>query len=161
MYNKYLKPIYYAVLNKNFYCDSTTSKLNMQYIVYLCITMGAPIGNYGFRYSEHHGPVSTQLYSDMAEIGEYPDYNPPFDGFSDHTLNVIKDVRHIIEAGKKTKYSVKEWLECLCSIIHLKKFVLSSLNTDTEELFDTMKKYQPHLNDDKSNKKAYELVKNL
>lgn len=161
MYNKYLKPLYHEIFGKEFNYNDSEDRLIMQHIVYLCLTMGAPIGSYNFRYSTLHGPVSSSLSDDMLEISKRPDYQPPFFGFSSDSLFAINNVEKLIRAGVKSAYNTSTWLECLCSIIYLKKFVLSSLNTDTTELFETMKKYQPHLNDDKSNKRAYALVKNL
>lgn len=165
MYNHgcsiYLKPLYAEVLGKEYNSEILENRLLMQYIVYLCTTMGAPIGSYGFRYSNSHGPISSSLCDDMTNDKVLSYVNPPFNGFSDDVKIVIKNVKRLIAAGKKTKYSTKEWLECLCSIIHLKKFVLSSIKTDVNELFETLKKHQPHLNDKKANEMAYELVKSL
>lgn len=161
MYNKYLKPLYHKIIGEEFNYESTEDRLTMQHIVYLCITMGIPINSYGFRYSGKHGPMSMQLYNDLSEINENPDYNPPFNEFDENTMKVIREIRRMIAVGKNTKYSAREWLECLCSLIHLKKFVLSTLNTDTSELFNTLQERQPHLNNKKANEEAYKLIKSL
>lgn len=162
MYNKYLEPLYKIILNSDFDYEYTEHRLLMQYVIYLCLTLGIPIGNYGFRYTTK-GPISYSLIDDMAYKHEHPDYNPPAYHFEldQYSQKKIKDIKNIIAAGTTSEYSVKDWLECVCSIVHLRKFVLLSANTDTTALFEKMKQYQPHLNDSKANQKAYELVKDL
>ena len=160
MYNKYLKPLYREVFGREFNYNHREDQLIMQYIVYLSITMGCPVGNYGFHYTQSHGPASSQLYNDLSDISKKPNYEPPFNGFDRNSRIIIDKIRRFTRSKSKGNYSVQSWLECLCSLIYIKKFILPT-NADTTDLFAELQKHQPHLNDQVANQKAHALVKNL
>lgn len=161
MYNKYLKPLYREIFGREFNYNHREDQLIMQYIVYLSIIMGCPVGNYGFRYTQSYGPASAQLYADMADINRKPNYEPPFNEFDNNSKVVIDKIRRFAKSKSKGNYSTQHWLECLCSLVYIRNFILPITNTNASDLFAELQRHQPHLNDQTTNQKAYALVKNL
>lgn len=160
MANAYLLPLFHAIFGKE-NMKSLDDRRCMQYAVYLCMTKGADIEKYIFRYIGSHGPISMQLRQEINEICDDPSYKQPNIRLPGNLLKIANEIRDYIKISEKLPYSEKEWLECLCSIIQIKKFVMPSLDATENEIFDVLKKRQPHLYDYKSNKMAYFIVKNL
>lgn len=153
MSNKYLKPIYKQMFDKDFDYNDFDNRLQMQKIVYMLQELGAPIGNYGFRWYKH-GPYSQELLDDMFGLSGTP--TTPI-SFSSDVQKRIDTIKNLISQGNNTDYSTPYWVECLASILYLKKYVFSSSASKDAILNDLVQK-KPHLLSKELNDKAYDLI---
>ena len=153
MANKYLDTVYQQVFDKAFDYSEFDNRLEMQKVIYMLQELGAPIGNYGFRWYKH-GPYSQELLDDMYVI---PTTCSNSISFSVDAQKGIQSVKNIINIGKDSIYGSANWAECVASILYLRKYVFSS-SAKEDDILEELKERKPHLSDDTLNEKAYNLV---
>lgn len=153
MPNKYLKPVYKQIFNKSFDYSDFDNRLQMQKIIYMLQELGAPVGDYGFRWYKH-GPYSQELLDDMFLISSSPTTSVIFSYDAQKRIETIKS---LVSQGEKTNYSTAEWVECLASILYLKKYIFPS-SASKDSILDDLVKRKPHLKSQKSNEKAFDLI---
>lgn len=153
MANKYLSAVYNQIFGKIFDYGEFDNRLEMQKVIYMLQELGAPIGNYGFRWYKH-GPYSQELLDDMYVIS--PKYSNNI-SFSVDTQKSIQSVKNIIDVGKDSTYGSANWSECVASILYLRKYVFPS-STKESCILEELKERKPHLSDDALNQQAYNLV---
>lgn len=166
MGNKYLKFIFKMVFDHEFNYDLFSDRLLMQKTVYLLQCLGVPIGEYSFSWYKH-GPYSQELQDDMYyENG----HNRPNDfKISEEYKKTIEELKELFSVDKlniyasngEQKYKTEMWVECLASLHFLKtnRFPYSLKNVD--EIISEMKKYKPHLCNDKINRFAMTELKSI
>ena len=148
MANRFLSKLYNLLYNEEFLYSNFDNRLKMQKGIYLLQEMGVPAGEYRFSWYKH-GPYSQSLLDDMhslnSDLGEItlaPD--------AERAVNELKDALKVPEASK---YSPKDWAECLGSLHYLKENICSASSKDND-LFDELIKRKSHLQDEISNKIA-------
>lgn len=154
MANKFLLPVYEKVFNHPFSYRNCDDRLQMQKMVYLLQEKGVAIGHYGFDWYKH-GPYSQVLLDDMhMENGRaYIQLN-----YTSETEKRIEELRGFFNDSEALdKYGMKNWTECLASIHFLKNKEMGS-NASEDEVLQVLTKRKPHLNNDRLNRRAYNLV---
>lgn len=153
MSNKYLKPVYKQVFDEDFDYGDFNNRLKMQKIVYMLQELGAPIGNYGFRWYKH-GPYSQELLDDMFVLSGTPTASISFSSDVQKRIDIIKN---LVSQGEHTDYPPHYWVECLASILYLQKYVFSS-SASKETILNNLVQKKPHLSNSELNDKAYDLI---
>lgn len=150
----YLKPIYKKLYDEDFVYASFPCRMKMQKAIYLLQNAGIPVGDYGFRWYKH-GPYSQRLQDDMFfEDGK----TIPQVTFSDNYLPRLDKIKSIIHSPKKgDSYSLEAWVECLASLVYLKKNILGYQATKEDTLIELQKR-KPHLKDQNTNDAAYDII---
>lgn len=150
MTNKYLSKVYNTIFEETFEYSEFEKRLEMQKMVYLLQNLGTSIGDYGFRWYKH-GPYSQALLDDMY-LSEKIINDIHFSNDALKNINIIKDL-----IKQRNNYTTAQWLECLASILFIKKNVLSSTATKEQVIEDLMNK-KSHLNKKSDNNLAYKLI---
>lgn len=158
MANKYLLPIYSYLYGEPFAYASFDKRLKMQKAIYLLQEMGVPVSDYGFSWYKH-GPYSQALLDD-AHIADASDSLANLDALSSDNRRAIEELREMLSVPKDSKYSPRDWCECLASIHYLRKNVLSRSSSD-DVVLDTLVKRKPHLNDADANQLALKKVQSV
>lgn len=140
-----LQEIYKKIYDESFVYENPTSRIKLQAAVYLLENMGLNIGDYSFRW-DTHGPHSLQLDSDAQS----------FDGeeasFSSNAEEKFAKLKGFIE--QQTVYDNANWIECLASLLYLKKV----FRLGEKDLIPELEKWMPHLSNKEANEKALSIV---
>ena len=155
MSKAYLKTLYARIYHENFSYTESEKRMKMQMAVYLLQEMGAPIGDYSFFWYKH-GLYSQDLQDTMYAIKNVSDEN--IAGFS---ADVEKDITRAEKVLAETGlYSQSQWAECMASVYYWQKYIVPFGATD-EQICEELRNRKPYLNDDRENKRALELTKEL
>lgn len=153
MSNKYLFTIYEDLYGEPFSYADFSNRLKMQKAIYLLQEMGVPVGDYRFSWYKH-GPYSQALLDDMYRVDKPSNTSLKL---SSDTKRAVLELKEALELPENTKYSQKDWAECLGSLHYLKEHIFSHSFND-ENLLEELKKRKPHLSDNKSNKEALKRI---
>lgn len=144
-----LKQVYKMVLDEDFEYSSFEKRLKLQKTIYLLESIGIHIGNYGFSWYKH-GPYSQELQDDAYYANGIQE-QVNLSGDAQKKIEIIKS--YIAEC-EGTNYSKAKWLEDIASLYYLK----FRTKVKEEELLNSLKEAKPHLENDKLNKRALEII---
>lgn len=151
----YLKPAYKRIFDEPFSYDSFEKRMKMQKAVYLLQEMGAPVGDYAFFWYKH-GPYSQDLQDDMYAIQSQE--APGNITFSSDMNSAIEKLAVLL--NRKVDYTSAQWAECLASLHYLRTNVFSASSKESEIVAELQRR-KPHLNNQKLNQEALQLVTEL
>lgn len=158
MNDNVLKSLFKAVFDKDIHPQSVTDRILMKSVVYLCQDKGIIIDpNYHFISITNGWFLSQQLDADIKSLNNDPaqDFN-----FSDDAKATIAKIKDIIAAGKNQAYNTVEWLVCICSLVHITKYVLAFNNNTQEEALKHKFFAELSFKNKTANEAAYEIVSN-
>ena len=143
-----IQEIYENIYDESFVYGKPASRIKLQAAVYLLENMGLNIGNYSFSW-DTHGPRSLKLDCDAQNFyGEEV-------SFSSNAEEKFARLKGLME--HQTVYDSVNWMECIASLLYLKKvFRLSE-----KDLIPELEKWMPYLSNGEANKKALSIVKGI
>ena len=151
----YLKTLYTRIYHENFSYTEPEKRMKMQMAVYLLQEMGAPIGDYSFFWYKH-GLYSPDLQDVIYIIKDMSNENT-----IRFSMDIEKDITRIKKVlAENGLYSQSQWAECMASVYYLQKYILPFGAID-EQICEELRNRKSYLNDDRENKRALELTKEL
>lgn len=155
MANYLLKPVFKSIFNRDFHPNVFEDRLEMQKAVYLLQNMGISVGDYRFMWYKH-GPYSQTLQNDILNLQNVDDINIDFSADAKREIEALKNI--IFKEG--LEYNESQWVECLGSLHYIKENLLPS-SAEDETILNELKNRKPHLNNDKDDKIALQLLKEI
>ena len=156
MANRYLLPVYKTLYGEDFNYSEFEHRMQMQKAIYLLQDMGVPVGDYGFRWYLH-GPYSQNLQDDMHFENTRSAISLTF---SKEYNDSIDRLYRVIHSEKRGNYTIANWVECLASLHYLRENLLD-FNANEDDAIAELERRKEHLNNRKTNKGAYCLIKEL
>lgn len=150
--NKYLASIYKLLFEEEFTGRTFEQRLKLQKGIYMLQELGVPVGDYGFSWYKH-GPYSQSL---LGDIYKKSDVVVEKSKLSKRSLEQFNRLKNAFSEFKNTKYTMEKWVECIASIHYLKERIVHC-GANPDEVIKELVERKPHLNDEDSNTKAYEL----
>lgn len=155
MGNYLLKPVFKSIFGREFDPDKFEDRLEMQKAVYLLQNMGISVGDYGFMWYKH-GPYSQTLQNDILTLQTSEDVNV---NFSNDAIKAIDELKNAVQIQNKD-YQEYEWLECLGSLHYIKESLMPS-SADENTLIHELQTRKEHLNKEKDNRLALQILNKL
>ena len=155
MANYLLKPVFKSIFDRDFRPDVFEDRMEMQKAVYLLQNMGISVGDYRFMWYKH-GPYSQTLQNDILNLHDVDDIDINFSADAKKEIDTLKNV--IFKEG--LEYNESQWVECLGSLHYIKENLLPSTAGD-ETVLKELKNRKPHLSNDKDDRIALEILKEL
>lgn len=155
MANYLLKPVFKSIFDRDFKPDVFEDRMEMQKAVYLLQNMGISVGDYRFMWYKH-GPYSQTLQNDILNLYGVDDIDINFSADAKKEIDTLKNV--IFKEG--LEYNESQWVECLGSLHYIKENLLPSTAGD-ETVLKELKNRKPHLSNDKDDRIALEILKEL
>lgn len=141
---------YKEVYDKEYNYLEFSDRLEMQKMVFLMKELGSSCGSYSFMWYKY-GPYSQELQNEILGL----DCN--ITSKIQYTQNAQQSIKTIKGILKKNPgiYDLTKWIEAVASIHYLRRYIYSSFNDNY--ILDKIKEFKPYLNDDFSNKIAYNI----
>lgn len=149
-----LNSLYEKIYGEEFNPTTFNSRMEMQKAIYLIQEAGFAVGEYDFLWYKH-GPHSQNLQNDILRLSNVNKENVIF---TEEATAVLNDLNSML--NQENSYGRSKWVECIASILYLKKYVYPNTISD-EELISKLVEKKPHLDKPDINMMALHEVKNM
>lgn len=146
-----LKEIYRKVYNESFVYSELDNRIKLQKAVYLLENMGIHVGDYSFSWNKY-GPYSLGLDSDAQNCSTRDEQEVVFSSFAEQGFEKIR--KYI---KQQIGYNCVQWMECIASLLYLKKIYRFKDNN----LICELQSRKPYLSNEQANKKALSILKEI
>lgn len=146
-----LKELYRKVYDEPFDYNKLDNRIKLQKAVYLLENIGVHVGDYSFSWNTY-GPYSLELDRDAYICNANKEQEVKFSDYAEKGLKKIKSY-----AGQNGEYSCVYWMECIASLLYLKKV----FRYKESNLILELQIRKSYLSDEMTNKRALSILKEI